>query len=209
MDRYERKEAKQIARAVVRSIVGTPELKQLDVQTGLTTVPSGTGACWILNDMAGGSTAAERLGNEIRCRSLLIRGIVTNTLASTAPIVIRVIVGIDWENLGTAPTEAELLQFAGNILSPLNITSSNGRFSILRDKTYVVAGGSLGATAGPGLGSLKHLKFFLRLQHKALYASNALGATLRGTVFIFAVGSSSGGSSGGVNFTTRLRFTDA
>lgn len=202
------KRVRRIAYGEIKRVVGIPELKFLDSGVGNTAAPNITGAGGILSGMAGGSSVITRAGNEIRCRSLLMRINFTNTVGSTAPITWRFILGIDWENVGGAPTGAQILEDPNNILSPINITLSNGRFSILTDKTFITNPGSTAAGVAVVPGQLKTMKFFKRLHHTALFGTALAASTLRGAVFYYAQSSAAGLSAGEIAFRARFRWTD-
>lgn len=152
--------------------------------------------------MAQGVSVRERTGNQVRAKSLLLRWAIFNRSTATLPIYWRVLVGIDYESVGTTPTGAELFYDETSILSPLNIDETRGRFKILRDKFFAT---------GPITVSTyqKVLKMYIPLHHKCEYAGAAANTSLKGALFYFIMSSPTAGTEGSFSVYTRFRFQDA
>lgn len=209
LSRNERKSTRRIAKQVVTSIVGQPELKYLDSGVVNTAAPSVTGATGYLASVIAGDQQNQRTGLEIRAKSLLIRWTFANTVASTAPITFRCIVGIDWKPiLATTPQASDILQDPNQILSPINILQGNERFSILRDKTFILNPGSTAAGVAVVAGQYKTMKMFMRLSQTVAFVGYSANDYARGQPFYLVMGSSAGGSAGLYSFYARFRFTD-
>lgn len=196
------KRIRQIADQEIKSIVGTPELKYLDGSVTNTDAPITTGAGGIISQIAGGSTAITRAGNQILNRSLLARWVIVNKSTNTAPIYWRVVIGIDWESTGTTPTGAQVFQDATNILSPLNLTTTRERFTILRDKLFHT--GQLGVQD-----YTKTMTQYIKLKHNTAFSGTGSTDLLRGAVWYFIMCSAGAATAGNYSTWFRLRFTDA
>lgn len=203
------KRVRSIAYGEIKRVVGLPEVKFFDGSIINTAAPIVTGAGGLLSNMAGGSTVTTRAGNEIRCRSLLTRWAFASPPTNTAAIIWRCIIGIDWESLGVTPTGALILQDPTLILSPLNITTSNGRFSILRDKLFLTNPGSTAAGIAALPGQFKTMKMYMKLRQNALFAGATVNDSLKGALFYYVMSSAAGANAGTFTMYSRFRFTDA
>lgn len=112
----------------LKSVVNV-EKKYID--TAASTTSSSTAAFVLLNGLTTGDTGQTRDGQSIKCSSLLLRYVASiNALATTS--IHRVIIFLDNQPNGTAPTAAELLDVTSSSLSPLNIDYGT-RFKVIRD----------------------------------------------------------------------------
>lgn len=105
------------------------ELKYVDVaQLAVTSATTG----YLLNPLAQGSSASQRVGNTVRFKSLDIRAAITPNDAQ--PSWLRVIVLRDDQANGTVPTITDVLE-SNSITSFRNLDNVK-RFKILSDQTY-------------------------------------------------------------------------
>lgn len=209
MDRWERKDAKQIATRVVRSIVGTPELKYFQNTNSGTFTSTGTAAAF---GVAQGITGQLRLGNQIRYRSVILRYYLLNNVNNSSAVLARVIYGLDFENAGTGPTSAQILEDVSTpqltITSPLNLSTTRGRFKILYDKTHVLGAAHDNAmNAAPN--SLVFRRVFFKLGITQEYSNTGAGNTLGPTPFFIILSDRTGGADQPTGtWASRHRFTD-
>lgn len=207
------KRVKRIADNEIKRLVGLPEVKFFDFSStaGLiayNTAPSRFG-------VAQGITNQLRLGNSIKLHSILFRFYIINDIVNTAPINFRFIFGIDWENQAAGPNNSDILQNATTpslvITSPLNLSSTRGRFKILLDKTIVLEAGGNAAGVDAMVGAMKFRRFYKRLSHHMEYSGVNAGDTGIGTPFILTVSDRNGAAgvdNPALSIYTRIKFTD-
>lgn len=93
-----------------------------------------TGAVTHLTDVGQGDTVSGRAGNSIFVRSLYWRCLITIN-ATLKPTFLRLMVVRDRQQVGdTAPAIGDVLQTV-SIQSPLDVSTNQGRFDILMDRT--------------------------------------------------------------------------
>lgn len=219
MSVFSRKGAKRvrtIADGEIKRLVGLPETKFIDGVTAVTTAPHTTGAVWVANQVAQGLTSSTRLGDQVKSRRVLYRLSFYNSVNNTAPVPVRVIVGIDWESKGAVPQLSDILQTpAGPHLSHLNLSTTRGRFKILRDKTILLGPATVVASIPAGTiqmnattASVKNMRLFIPLRHMIQYNGTTATDYSIGSIFLAVAGSTTGANSIGVEFISRFRWTD-
>lgn len=211
------KRVRTIADGEIKRLVGLPELKYLDGAVGLTAIPNTTGAVWSLNEVAQGFTGNQRLGDQIRIRSILLRTYTVNNANNLAPISVRFIIGIDKDSVGAVPSLANVLQNpATPHISNLNLSSTRGRFTILRDKTFILGPGAQVASIPAGTivmnqanNARKSHKFYIKMNHLLGYFGAVATNYREGNLFFLATCDAAAGNEGSVMWNLRTRFTDA
>ena len=101
------------------------------------------GAVFLLNGIAPGTGASQRIGKKIILRNLLIRCSIGsgNTGANVFRGMVRVLAVYDKQTNATAPTVADILEYQQGV-SPMNMNNRD-RFVVLFTKQYALdqAGG--------------------------------------------------------------------
>lgn len=101
--------------------------------------PSYSGAITTINDVAAGTSDVQRVGDELRMRSLKLRYAIT---PGDATNMVRAIV-FQWFD-DTTPTLASILEITGDVLAPLSPYKHDLQYSkpkmfhVLHDKLYTV-----------------------------------------------------------------------
>lgn len=214
MDKREAKQARSIAKQVVKSIVGVPEIKWIDA-TGSGVVPN-TGIVSSYGT-AQGVNVNQRTGNQVRWLSFNFRSKWVANPNSTAGCIVRVIIGIDRENQGATPTVAQILETPGSdVLSALNISTTRGRFSILWDKEFTVGAGAVVASIPAGTMQMNQapngIRFVAKLQNlhrvQQEYTGTTATATSIGTPWVLMISDVAAGNAPTGSTFIRLRFQD-
>lgn len=206
------KRIRALASSEVKQAIGTPELKFSDAVGSGTVSSTPTMSAF---GMALGNTLNTRIGNEVRLKSFQGRIAIRANANSTGGVFYRIIFGIDWENQASAPTAAQVLEVPTNFLSPLNLSTTRGRFSVYWDKVIRVGPGAVVASIPAGTiqmnqapNAVVHLRLFKRLQNKQTY-SGATGAdTSIGTPFMMQLSDVLAGNAPTVSTFFRLKYVD-
>ncbi len=129
-----------------------------------------------LSDISQGDDQDNREGNRIRLLHLLMRYSVQSNAASNVS-ALRVMILIDNEQDGVLPTPTQVLQVAGDYLSPLNRTSF-GRFKVLYDRVHNV---NIGTN-----NEFINAKVFKKLNKNCFYeaASGADTSSRKGNIYL-------------------------
>lgn len=220
MSRLSQRERKEVKR-LIADVVGKPELKYYDFPQTTYGVPSVLGGTICPNAIQEGTGPDERLGNEISCHSLTIRALFYNSINNTAPATVRLIVGIDLASAGTVPsTSAVLAPVLGGttptILSGHNVTTSRGRFKILKDRTFTLEPATVVASIPAGTmqmnavaGSNRMVKWRFPLNnHKVEFAGSATTDFRIGSLFVMWIGQFAAPNEPDIDITTRLSYRD-
>lgn len=120
--------------SMLKGLVNT-EFKYLDTSAAPTT--NNTGTFVLLNGLQKGDDVNNRDGRSIRIKSLEHRLFLQHNSSSTDSMV-RVILFIDKQPNGAAPSSGSVLISGNTITSPRNLEWRK-RFVILSDKTYVLS----------------------------------------------------------------------
>lgn len=119
--------------------IGKPEFKAIYTHiNGFNPYSAGNGYMVLLNGCSTGDGLSSREGRQIRLRSVSINFQHRNNASSVNDFVLRVILFIDLEPHGVAPTGQQLLRTTegqGLDEAPRNLDNRN-RFIILKDKYY-------------------------------------------------------------------------
>lgn len=213
LSKRQRLEARRIATGQIKRLIGLPELKYFDNYTTggiVTTTPvSVFGA-------AQGVTLSTRSGQQIRFHSVLGRFTLANSVNNTSSVQCRLIYGIDRENQAAAPTLAQVLQDASvPIWSPLNISTTRGRFSVLMDKTVVLGAGTVVASIPAGTmqmnaanNAVKFFKMYKKIKNTQEYTGTGAGNTSIGTPFLLTISDRTAGNEPVLTVYLRHKFTD-
>jgi len=185
----------QIAtKSYVRSQINQAvETKYYDVTQ--TDSPSTTATITQINSVAQGDGADDRSGNVIFANSVMIRGHVD--VADTTNYV-RVLLFVDGNSNGTAPTASNILQVASDPKSPINIVNRH-RFRVLRDMYFAVS------TYGPGSLDFKE---FVKLGRLRMDFNDTDTTARMNGLYVMTMSDSGAASHPAVKWYSRLRFTD-
>ncbi len=119
-----------------------------------------------LSEIADGPALTERIGNQLKMKSFLLRFSVFTATAPTLENTVRIMLVLDKQPSGAIFTDADLLENAANpIESPLNLAGSR-RFKVMWSKTIIVT-----STLRPRV----YTKVFKRLSFTTRYSG--AGAT--------------------------------
>lgn len=129
------------------------EYKSVDTAANgpFTTAP----AISLLSNTIQGTGVSNRTGNSIKLKSLHDKMILQVNSAATTHNVARIILFIDKDSRGSAPTGADLLVSTTDINSPINLFNGK-RFIVLFDKHYTVSP----ATSGQSAFTINYFKKF-------------------------------------------------
>lgn len=182
-----------------------------------------TGAFSLLCVPILGTDYTNRIGRKIIMKSVYIRGFVRSEPSSTAGQVgtctaqqIRIIIFIDFQPNGTAPSVTDLLTGATTV-SHLNLNYRD-RFKILKDKIIVLDPYIVNATSGTSVAAatnqIKNVKIYKKLNQEVIFnATNGgdIADINSGALWMLTIGSVPAGTNTDANavLTTRVRFIDA
>ena len=179
------------------------EWKYLDNNFNLA-VSTGTSS-WLLNGLAPGSSASQRIGQKVSVRSLEIRLYNQVTAGTGVDQLHRQLVVMDRQANGAPPAIANILS-AADVAAPRNLEYRK-RFKVLLDKTF-----TLNATAEPG--SQKWRKYYIKFKRPIVVEFNAgvagtIADIVTNSLYIFNIGSQAAGATAGtVTGYIRMRYTD-
>jgi len=161
-----------------------------------------TGTPLLLNQIAQGSDANQRIGNKIITKSVQIRLTTVNSGLTTQ--IFRVIVFVDEQANGAVVTAAQLLENSttgpDQIISPLNM-DNRLRFKIIFDKTW----SSATQTETDRVYYQRFKKVNIETQYNA--ATATVGAVTTGAIYMMMFNLDTTDPST-VDLHTRIRFTD-
>lgn len=156
----------------------------------------------LLNGVATGSSATNRIGRRIVMKSLLIRYNVTLASTTTNSTPLRIVIVYDKQANTTAPSATDVFQTTA-FSSPMNLANSR-RFRVLYDKMHSCIGDQ-----GPeSVAGEKYIKLNLPVEFNT-GSAGTIGDITSGSVYCF---SASDGTLGVASPSTqgycRIRFTD-
>lgn len=195
--------AARVARRVVFQALATQtELKRLDLNFAVSPTIATPQILWP-TQLVGGSSYFQRIGTEVRLRQLVLHWTVLRNAAAVAPTqLVRVVVYIDTQVNGTAPTMglATDLFSVNPSLTEQRTPNTGSRFVVLRDKVISVSTGQATYRQGRWIIPLRAVSHWLD-------AANLITSALTNQVYILVVGSD---AANGAQFTvsTRLHFRD-
>lgn len=181
------------------------ERKNIDVGGPATIAVAFGSAAWsagtLLNTVAQGTTANQRVGRKITMLSLQIRYAVALGATSTGGSPIRFKVVYDKQSNGVAPAITDILT-VDTFTAPNNLDNSD-RFITLMDKvTEPISTGN-----NPSVSSIE--KTTMSLETMFTGTAGAIANILSGSVYIFVAQDSAILVANAVfSFITRIRFTD-
>lgn len=181
------------------------ELKYVDVPSGL--VFTEAGAVLLLNGLAPGTGASQRIGKKIVNKSIQYR-LSLDAGSAGATIFrgfVRMLIVYDKQSNATAPTVAQILeQVAGS--SHMNMDNRD-RFTVLSDKQF-----ALDQSGGHQSGQTKMYK---KLSLPTIFNAGTAGTVAditSGSIYLLYISENSAGSATNTplgTFTSRIRFDDS
>lgn len=178
------------------------ELKTIDVSPSLTV--DTTGAVSLLNGCQRGTDYVERIGRELRLRSVDVLLTAQVTSATGVDQIHRYLLVFDKQPNGVALTLADVLS-TPSVDAQLNLNNES-RFRILADERY-----HLNASGEPG--SQKAVHIAQRLALRVRFNSGTAGTVAdiaTGSLYLITIGSiAAGATAGTLSGRSRVRFTDA
>lgn len=187
---------------------GREELKTIDVD-GVSGTISSAGAVTLLNGVAQGTDYTDRIGRKVMLRSILWRGFVTPSAATSLPegAFFRCILFYDAQTNASTPLVTDVLATTAYD-APLNLTNRD-RFRVLYDK-YCTINATQYTTGALTSGSPmpKHLKFYKKMSMEVIFGStgSTVGSIQTGGVFLLTICSVNVGCK--LDMFSRIRFTD-
>lgn len=152
-----------------------------------------------LSAVSEGSDYNQRTGLSIKADSLYVRGssYAYNTSA-TSDSNLRMLIIRDNEGLGSAPTEADIFEYTGDINSPINHLNGK-RFTVLYDKVFNYS------INGPTSHTFKK---YIKLGHHIKYANSTTGTREGHIYFVTQSDTNTAVNEPYIGFDSRLRFID-
>lgn len=188
---------------------GREELKTIDVD-GVSGTITSAGAITLLNGIPQGTDYTERIGRKVLLRSVLWRGFVTPSSATSLPegAFFRYIIFYDSQTNATTPLIGDVL--ATNAYdAPLNLTNRD-RFKVLVDK-FCAINATTYTTGALSAGSPmpKHLKYYKKMMMEVIFGStgSTVGSIQTGGLFLLTICSVNVGCK--LDMYSRVRFTDS
>lgn len=176
----------------------------VDMSTVGWTVPLNTsGSVTLLNDIVGGVTNKDRIGNRIWLKSLQIRGMAyLNTAANNCDCFFAVV--YDKKPTGALPLIGDILSGpVAGVLMPhrLNNVDNEGRFEILKRVDFVLT-----KTTYPAI----TVQFYTKLDKLSVYKTKINGRNFEeGALYLIAGGDyPSGTTAATLQVNSRVRFTE-
>jgi hypothetical protein len=178
-----------------------PELKSLDLVTTLAS--NTTGAISLLNGCAQGTALHERVGRQIRLRSLTLKGMLSVTAATGVDQFLRYLVVRDSQSNAAAPAITDVLDTVSTV-SQANISNVE-RFAFVLDRCVY-----LNAAAEPGAGkSVTYSTSLNCATHFNVGNAGTVADITKNSLYLIVIGSvAPGATAGSVDFNTRIRFSD-
>lgn len=177
------------------------EFKAVDVSSVLDV--NTTGSLILLNGMRRGDDINERIGREVLLKSILFKGALYVVPGTGIDQICRVMLVYDRQTNASALTVAQVLSSV-TYLAPKNLENRK-RFSILYDRQFAL-------NADGESGSIRSLKFYRRLNHPVEFNSvdgGTVADITTGSFYLVVVGSvAAGTTAAGLNFSSRIRYTD-
>lgn len=175
----------------------------------------------LLNGLAPGTSASQRIGEDVRITSMQFRGYIQRAVTELGIQKARLIIVFDKQTNGAGPAAlSDLLTNVGNIPNqPYNKGNVPGRFKILYDKefalnpqvwfTYVVATGVVTEYAPMIVNIKKHIQINQKADYGAGNAGTVADIT-KGSIYAYLLSTeNSGGTPPTCTMTTRVFYRDA
>lgn len=179
------------------------EWKYLDTAIALNM--NTTAAQLLVNGLAPGSGASERIGQKVMVRSIQLRLVQYVTAGTGADQFHRVLLFVDRQANGAAPTLGS--QLSANSVLGMRSLVNRKRFKILWDKSC-----HMNATAEPG--SMLFRKAYIKFRRPLVVEFNAgvagtIADIVSNSLYFYVVGSlAAGPTAGGIEGVARIRYTD-
>lgn len=190
-----------------------PEVKNSDTDSGGVIVSANTWKFFLINGIAGGTTRTTRIGGQVNTTKVQANVVAAPSAAGVALGETRFMLIYDHNPQGAVPAATDILS-ADSFGAFMNISNSD-RFMVLADKYIVEENGSNPLTTAGALQSI-HLSMFRKMPKPGLLQKylNANGGTIAeitsGAIYLgFCTAPGPAATQAQVQYTTRVRFTDA
>lgn len=181
----------------IKSLINV-ERKFLDVSITPAAVDKNNPTIDWLSSISEGNDYNNRQGISVKSNSLFLRGYLTLPSTATVGHVVRFILFLDLEGLGTAPTASDLLETSTDVNSPLNHFNGK-RFKVLYDRLHVLS------ISGP---EIKPFKVYKKCGHHIRW-SNSTTATREGHIYAMYLSDTHTTTEQPLlGYDSRLRFVD-
>lgn len=158
-----------------------------------------TGSIVALGEISGGDDASNRDGNKVLAKYITFKYLASSN-ASAATTFLRVMMIVDTQNQGSAPSLSDILQVTtanSNIVSPINVDNTQ-RFTVLFDDHLNFS------NTGSQSYDRKH---YNKLNFHMTWTSTAGSAINKNAIFLVLV-STQGVNSPSITYSSRLAFYD-
>lgn len=179
------------------------EWKYLDTGLGTLTMNT-TPVLLLLNGLAPGNSASQRIGMKVAIRTLELRARVATTAGTGVDQTCRWLIFVDRQSNGVAPTAGDVL--TGNLDTFRNLANRK-RFKIILDRHFPLS-------ASAENGSIRVFHAYLKFRRPLLVEFNTgtagtVADITSGAIYIMVLGNiASGTTDANMNGTVRFRYTD-
>lgn len=206
---------------------GAGEQHSVDVATGFSGFALAGVVGGPFNGISVGSEMYQRVGRKIKMQSILIKGFIAPSSANLAAVPAQMgrwMLVYDRQPAGALPAPGDILLLRNNVGAAITDSTcgmnldNRERFAVLVDKTFhLPAIGVNGATPASAvtlsLYNIQPIKIFKKLKGlETVYSASTglIGDIRTGSLISLAIGSGDGNATPawGINFGTRVRFTD-
>lgn len=180
------------------------ELKFVDVATQITITAGAVtwSAGTLLNGIAPGSTASNRIGRKVHGKSLLFRYSLRLAATSTGGSPVRILIVYDKQANAAAPAITDILT-TDEMRYPNNLSNRDRFVTIFDHYTEPVSANANASTA-----SVLFKRFDLETMFNA-GAAGTIGDITSGSIYVFAAQTSSIATANAtIDFAARYRYTD-
>lgn len=176
------------------------------VDTTGTQVMDTTGAVSLLNGLAPGNSASQRIGQKISVTSMEFKIKCEATPGTGIDQLHRFYIVLDRQANGVAITKGDVLSNGGTYIAPRNLNNRK-RFRIILDKSICLS-------ASGEANSQKFFKYYMKFRKPVLVEYNAgvagtIADIASGSMYLGTLGNvTPGATAGSAAYYVRLRYTD-
>lgn len=178
------------------------ELKDVTgFQNAVLPLATTTAAVALINGIAQGTGAGERIGRKVTMKSLFIRGYVAKQGATVGSVPIRILIVYDKQTNATLPATTDVV-VTDTVMAPMNLANAQ-RFTVLYDRVF---------NLGEDGDNVFNFSKYIKMNHDVTYnagTTNTIGSIQTGSVISFVWSNGGlGGAAPAHAIWTRFRYTD-